>query len=66
VTGRADAADASDRVDSVHRALELIPVRQMFLAEADAESVAAAMGVSVQRVRQIRDSGLRRMAEVMA
>jgi RNA polymerase sigma factor for flagellar operon FliA len=67
----ADAAETSDRFESVHRALALIRtreasvLREMFFAEADAESLAEAMGVSVQRVRQIRDAGLRHMAEAL-
>jgi RNA polymerase sigma factor FliA len=67
----ADAAETSDRFESVHRALALIPareasvLRELFFAEADAESLAEAMGVSVQRVRQIRDAGLRHMVKVL-
>jgi RNA polymerase sigma factor FliA len=67
----AEAADASDRIESVNRALALIPAREaavlrsLFLSEAATDDVSRRIGVSVQRVRQIRDSGLRHMAELL-
>jgi len=67
----AEAADASDRIESVNRALALIPAREaavlrtLFFSEAGADEVSRRIGVSVQRVRQIRDSGLKHMAELL-
>ena len=67
----AESAVASDNVDSVTRALTLIPAREaavlrsLFFSEAGADGVSRRIGVSVQRVRQIRDAGLRHMAEIL-
>ena len=66
----AEAAEASDTVDSVTRALTLIPAREaavlrsLYFSDAGADDVSRRMGLSVQRVRQIRDSGLRHKAAI--
>ena len=67
----AEAAETSDRFESVNRALTLIPAREasvlraLFFSDAGADEVSRKMGISAQRVRQIRDSGLRHMAETL-
>ena len=40
-------------------------LRSLFFSDAGADEVSRRIGVSVQRVRQIRDAGLRHMAEIL-
>ena len=67
----AETAEASDRMESVTQALMLIPAREamvlraLFFSDAGADQVSRRMGISVQRVRQIRDLGLRHMGEIL-
>lgn len=67
----AEAAETSDRFESVNRALTLIPAREasvlraLFYSDAGADEVSRKMGISAQRVRQIRDSGLRHIAVLL-
>lgn len=67
----AEAAEASDRRETVTQALMLIPAREamvlraLFFSDADADEMSRRMDVSVQRIRQIRDAGLRHMEEIL-